>query len=54
MDVMAAKIEAGKLWKYYLPIQDISRALVLNEIGADEAAAELIRFMKEGKKQCAF
>ena len=53
-ETMVERMESKKLWKYYRPIEDISRALVLNEIGADEAAAELIRFMKEGKKECAF
>jgi len=53
-ETIVSRMEAKKLWKFYLPIQDISRALVLNEIGADEAAAELIHFMKEGKKECAF
>ncbi len=42
------------LWDFYRPVQDISRALVINDIGTDEAAAALIQFMKKGESQCGF
>jgi hypothetical protein len=51
---VAERIGAVNLWSVYRPVQDIGRALVLNDIGTDEAAAALIRFMKEGGKECAF
>ncbi len=51
---VTAQVEAAKLWKYYRPVQDIARSLVIDDIGVDEAAAELIQYMKSGDKKCAF
>lgn len=51
---VAERVGAVNLWSVYRPVQDIGRALVINDIGADEAAAALIRFMKKGEKECAF
>jgi hypothetical protein len=48
------RINQANLWDFYRPVQDIGRALVINDIGPDEAAAALIQFMKKGEKQCAF
>ncbi len=48
------QIEARDLWDFYRPIQDIARELICNDIGADEAAAALIHFMKTGARECAF
>lgn len=51
---MAKRIGDDDLWDFYRPVQDISRALVINDIGTDEAAAALIQFMKKGESQCGF
>lgn len=51
---LAERINSVDLWHIYRPVQDIGRALVINDIGTDEAAAALIRFLKKGGKECAF
>ncbi|MCK4719371.1 hypothetical protein KAU08_01855 [bacterium] len=51
---IAKRIGDEDLWDFYRPVQDISRALVINDIGTDEAAAALIQFMKKGESQCGF
>ena len=48
------RIGALDLWEYYSVIQDISRRLICDQAGVDEAAGELIQFMKAGPKPCAF
>ena len=54
VDRLAERISDEQLWDYYRPIQDIGRSLVCKQVGVDEVAAELIRFMKEGAKECGF
>jgi len=51
---LSHRLDSLDLWDFYRPIQDINRALVCSEIGADEAAASLIQFMKKGTRKCAF
>ena len=40
------RIGALDLWEYYRPIQHISRGLICHFTGVDEAASELIHFLK--------
>jgi len=54
MERLTSRLHEKKLWDYYIPIQDICRELVINQIGVDEAAASLIHFMNHGAKECAF
>lgn len=51
---LAKTLDAQNLWDFYRPIQDIGRDLICDGIGADEAAASLIHFMKKGTRECAF
>jgi hypothetical protein len=48
------RIGAMDLWEDYSIIQDISRKLICDHGGVDEAAGDLIHFMKEGPRSCAF
>ena len=54
MDHLQERIGALDLWEQYRAIQDVSRELVLHNIGSDEAAGRLIHFMKKGARPCAF
>jgi hypothetical protein len=56
LDVLHLQERIGSLdlWEYYRTVQNISRELTLHESGVDEAAGELIQFMKRGPKPCAF
>jgi hypothetical protein len=48
------RVAALDLWEQYRAIQDISRELVCHHSGVDEAASELIHFMKKEPRSCAF
>ena len=54
IDHLQTRIGTLDLWEQYRAIQDISRELVCHHSGVDEAASELIHFMKKGPKPCAF
>jgi hypothetical protein len=51
---LSERIGALDLWDLFRPVQDIIRALVCKQAGVDEAAANLIHFMKKGGRECAF
>jgi len=48
------RIGAMVVWEQFRLIQSVSRNLVLHHTGVDEAAGELIQFMKKGVHTCAF
>jgi hypothetical protein len=54
MDHLLERIGSLDLWEQYRAIQDISRELVCHDSGVDEAAGQLIQFMKKGSRPCAF
>jgi hypothetical protein len=48
------RIGSLDVWEQYRLIQAVSRHLVLHHTGVDEAAGELIQFIKKGVHSCAF
>ncbi len=54
IDRLQERIAALDLWDYYGSIQGINRLLICDHGGVDEAAGDLINFMKKGPKSCAF